>query len=50
VAVDAVLTGLAIGERCVESVRRLATISVGALLLALAAQLPPSPRLETPDE
>ena len=37
VAVDAVLTGLAVGERCVESVRRLATISVGALLLAGSA-------------
>ena len=37
VAVDAVLTGLATGERCVEGVRRLATVSVGALLLAGSA-------------
>jgi len=34
VAVDAVLTGLAIGGRCVESVRRLATSTVAAMMLA----------------
>ena len=37
VAVDAVLCGLAIGGRCVESVRRLATSSIAAMLLADSA-------------
>jgi hypothetical protein len=37
VAIDAVLVGLAIGGRCVESVRRLATSSVAAMLLAESA-------------
>lgn len=37
VAVDAVLVGLAIGGRCVESVRRLATSSAAAMLLAGSA-------------
>jgi hypothetical protein len=37
VAVDAVLSTLAIGERCVEGVRRLATSTVAAMMLADAA-------------
>lgn len=37
VAIDALLSSLAIGGRCVESVRRLATSTVGALLLAGSA-------------
>ncbi len=37
VAIDAVLTALASGRRCVEGVRRLATSTVAALLLADAA-------------
>lgn len=37
VAVDAVLSTLAIGGRCVEGVRRLATSSVAAMMLADAA-------------
>lgn len=33
VAIDAVLTALAVGGRCVESIRRLATSSIAALML-----------------
>lgn len=40
VALDAVVIALSIGQRCVEGVRRLATSSAGALLLASGAPSP----------